>query len=85
VLNSVSPGAELLAEGNIHVYGALNGRALAGVKGKTDALICCSALGSELVSIAGTYVLQDDIKKRYFGQAVSIELNEDNLSFKLLN
>jgi septum site-determining protein MinC len=55
VLSQVSPGAELLADGDIHVYGALRGRALAGVKGNHQARIYCSSLEAELVSISGIY------------------------------
>lgn len=53
VVGTVSPGAELLADGNIHVYGALRGRALAGVNGNKNARIFCQQLAAELVSIAG--------------------------------
>lgn len=60
VLASVSTGSELLADGNIHVYGALRGRALAGIKGDTSARIFCSSLNAELVSIAGQYLMPED-------------------------
>src|SRR5579863_7067055 len=53
VLGQVSAGAELLSDGNIHIYGALRGRALAGVQGNTHARIFCRTLEAELVSIAG--------------------------------
>src|SRR3546814_8765088 len=53
VVSSVSPGAELLADGNIHVYGPMRDRALAGVKGDTKARIFCQPVSAELVSIAG--------------------------------
>lgn len=59
VLASVGTGAELLADGNIHVYGALRGRALAGIKGDTSARIFCSSLSAELVSIAGQYLMPE--------------------------
>ncbi|KTD23086.1 septum site determining protein MinC [Legionella lansingensis] len=59
---SVSHGAELLADGNIHVYGALRGRALAGISGDQQARIFCQALEAELVSIAGFYRLSDAIE-----------------------
>ncbi|HWE73598.1 MAG TPA: septum site-determining protein MinC [Stellaceae bacterium] len=55
VIASVSPGAELIARGNIHVYGALRGRALAGVHGDNAARIFCEALDAELIAIAGLY------------------------------
>lgn len=59
---SVSHGAELLADGNIHVYGALRGRALAGISGDRNARIFCYSLEAELVSIAGFYRLSDAIE-----------------------
>ncbi len=58
---AVSHGAELLADGNIHVYGALRGRALAGIAGDKQARIFCQSLDAELVSIAGFYCLSDVI------------------------
>lgn len=58
---AVSHGAELLADGNIHVYGALRGRALAGIAGDKQARIFCQSLDAELVSIAGYYCLSDVI------------------------
>jgi septum site-determining protein MinC len=60
VLATVSHGAELLADGYIHVYGNLRGRALAGVTGDKAARILCLRLEAELVSIAGYYKLRDD-------------------------
>lgn len=62
VTASVSHGAELLADGNIHVYGALRGRALAGISGDINARIFCQSLEAELVSIAGFYRLSDAIE-----------------------
>lgn len=59
VVASVSPGAELIARGNIHVYGTLRGRALAGVNGDSAARIFCEALDAELLAIAGLYKLSD--------------------------
>lgn len=61
ILSSVSNGAELLADGHIHVYGNLRGRALAGVRGDTSTRIFCHKLEAELVSIAGYYKLRDDL------------------------
>lgn len=60
VIGSVSSGAELLAEGNIHVYGPLRGRALAGINGDVDARIFCSSLEANIVSVAGQYKLLDE-------------------------
>lgn len=62
ITSSVSHGAELLADGNIHVYGTLRGRALAGISGDKNARIFCQALEAELVAIAGFYRLSDAIE-----------------------
>ncbi|MCA0403063.1 MAG: septum site-determining protein MinC [Proteobacteria bacterium] len=62
VSSSVSHGAELLSDGNIHVYGALRGRALAGISGDKDVRIFCQSLDAELISIAGFYRLSDAIE-----------------------
>ncbi|QBR84264.1 septum site-determining protein MinC [Legionella israelensis] len=61
VTSSVSHGAELLADGHIHVYGALRGRVLAGISGDSEARIFCMSLDAELISIAGFYRLSDAI------------------------
>jgi septum site-determining protein MinC len=55
VLAAVSPGAEVIADGSIHVYAPLKGRALAGARGDTSARIFTTHLEAELVSIAGVY------------------------------
>jgi septum site-determining protein MinC len=60
ILNSVSPGAEILAGGHIHVYGTLGGRALAGLNGDVSARIFCQKLNADLISIAGQYRLLEE-------------------------
>ena len=60
VLSSVSSGAELLASGNIHVYGTLRGRAIAGLDGDTNARIFCHQLEADLISIAGQYKIFEE-------------------------
>ena len=62
VLAPVSHGAELLADGHIHVYAPMRGRALAGISGDKSARIFCQSLEAELVSIAGQYKLSEDMK-----------------------
>lgn len=84
VLSSVSAGAEILADGNIHVYGTLRGRALAGVKGDTTARIFCQSLAAELVSIAGQYKISEDIDRSALGKAAQVYLDKDALRFKEL-
>ena len=76
VLAQVSAGAEIMAEGNIHVYGTLRGRALAGVQGDTEARIFCSDLQAELVSIAGNYKISEDLDESVRSKPVQIYLNE---------
>ena len=79
VLNSVSPGAEIIADGNIHVYGALHGRALDGVNGNNEARIFCHKLDAELVSIAGLYQLSDDFAQYKDMDGIQIFLDSDKL------
>jgi len=76
VLSSVSSGAELLADGSIHVYGILRGRALAGVKGNANAHIFCQSLQAELVSVAGNYRLIEELQPDSNNKAVQIHLDE---------
>ena len=82
VLASVSHGAELLADGHIHVYGSLRGRALAGVQGFQDAMIFCRSLEAELISIAGQYRLSEDLKESCWKQSACIQLIQDRLHIR---
>jgi septum site-determining protein MinC len=79
---SVSHGAELLADGNIHIYGALRGRALAGIAGNKNARIFCQSLEAELVSIAGFYRLSDAIKP--IAKPCQIYLKDDHIQIEPL-
>lgn len=78
---SISPGAELLAAGNIHIYGSLRGRALAGINGNSHARIYCQDLSAELVSIAGIYQLSDHLPKFNHQHSIQIRLENDQLVF----
>jgi septum site-determining protein MinC len=80
VTAAVSPGAELVADGNIHVYGVLRGRALAGASGDATARIFCARLEAELVSIAGRYLVSEQLPAEHRGAAVQIALNDDMLT-----
>ncbi|MFN3579323.1 MAG: septum site-determining protein MinC, partial [Pseudomonas sp.] len=84
VLAPVSAGSELLADGNIHVYGPLRGRALAGVRGNTEARIFCQSLEAELVSIAGQYKVAEDLRKLNWKTAVQVSLEGDSLKIEAL-
>ena len=78
----VSAGAEIMAEGNIHVYNTLRGRALAGVQGNTDARIFCFDLQAELISIAGNYKISEDLDESVRNKPVQIYLQDQALIIK---
>jgi len=80
VTAAVSPGAEIMADGNIHVYGPLRGRALAGATGDLDARIFCSRFEAELVSIAGHYLVSEQMPPEQRGLPVQIALVDDRLT-----
>jgi septum site-determining protein MinC len=61
VLGPVNPGAQVIADGHIHVYGPLRGRALAGAQGLAEARVFCQSLEAELVSVNGQYLTADEI------------------------
>jgi septum site-determining protein MinC len=80
VTNSVSAGAEIIADGNIHVYGTLRGRAIAGANGDAEARIFCNRLEAELISVAGRYLVSENIAPELRGQAVQVSLDGDRLA-----
>ncbi len=82
IVSQVSAGTEILAEGNIHVYGTLRGRALAGVQGNTEARIFCSDLQAELISIAGNYKISEDLNQEVRGKLIQIYLENRALVIK---
>jgi len=79
ILAPVQAGAEVLAAGNIHVYGPLRGRALAGIHGDKSARIFSQSLEAELVSIAGHYKISEDLQDNSWKNAVQIQLRDDLL------
>ncbi|SAL09516.1 septum site-determining protein MinC [Burkholderia sp. D7] len=85
VLGLVSYGAEVIAEGNIHIYAPLRGRALAGVHGNLDARIFCTCLEPELISIAGIYrTMETPLAPDVLGKSVQIWLDEEKLMIEPL-
>lgn len=84
VVSSVSSGAELIAQGSIHVYGRLRGRALAGVNGDKTARIFCQSLEAELVAIAGLYRTSDDLGPAVRQQRVQAFLQDERLCLEPL-
>ena len=80
VLALVSEGAEIIADGNIHVYGPLRGRALAGASGNKQARIFAQSMQAELVSVAGIYrVFDQNLPPHLHHKAVQIHLQDDRL------
>lgn len=78
VMGMVSEGAEVIADGNIHVYAPLRGRALAGESGDKTARIFVQSMQAELVSVAGIYrVFEQNLPPHLHKHAVKIELQED--------
>ena len=75
----VANGAEVIADGSIHVYGALRGRALAGAQGDASARIYCHEFHAELVSIAGQYRVFETMPDELKGQRVQAWLDGDKL------
>jgi septum site-determining protein MinC len=84
VMSSISPGAELLADGHIHVYGALRGRALAGVSGDLTARIFCRSLEAELVSVAGYWRVREDIPEAIIGKPAQVFLDGEKIAIEPL-
>ncbi|MDO6507727.1 septum site-determining protein MinC [Colwellia sp. 4_MG-2023] len=79
IIGSVSAGAEVIADGNIHVYGSLRGRAIAGAKGHHKAQIYCQNLEAELVSINGNYWLSESMEE-HWGSPAFIHLTDTELT-----
>lgn len=79
IINNVNSGAELIADGNIHIYGTMRGRALAGAKGDTNCQIFCTNLFAELISIAGEYWSMDQIPIYFNGKSVRFFLKNNIL------
>lgn len=85
VLSTVGAGAEVIADGSIHIYGTLRGRALAGAQGNTSARIFCRDFHAELVAIAGRYKVLDDIPDNLRGKAVQVWLEQDQIMIAALD
>jgi len=84
VMATVGAGAEVIADGSIHIYGALRGRALAGASDNVNARIFCREFHAELVAIAGHYKVLEEIPKNLLGKAVQIFLEKDQLKIEEL-
>ncbi len=85
IMGAVNFGAEVLADGNIHVYGPLRGKAIAGVKGNSEARIFTTCMEPELVSIAGTYrTTEAPLPPEVVGRPAQIFMQAGRLVFEPL-
>ena len=80
VMGSVASGAEVIAGGSIHIYGALRGRAIAGVAGNPEARITCRKFEPELLAIDGLYRTADDLGPDHRGQPAQVRLEGDSIA-----
>lgn len=78
IIGSVASGAEVVAGGSIHIYGALRGRAIAGAEDPA-ARIFCRKLEAELLAINGLYMIADDMEPQFRGRSVQVWLDSDSL------
>lgn len=76
VLAPVNSGAQLMADGHIHVYGPLRGRAVAGVRGWVQAQVFCQRLEAELVGVDAAYLAADDLPVELLGKPARIWLEQ---------
>jgi len=80
ILAPVNHGAEIIADGNIHIYSTMRGRALAGVRGDVNANIFCQSMEAELVAIAGNFrVFEEDMPAEIKSKSVRIHLDNEQL------
>ncbi|MEN4904877.1 septum site-determining protein MinC [Luteimonas sp. TWI1437] len=84
VMSQVGAGAEVIADGSIHIYGPLRGRALAGAQGNRNARIFCRSFHAELVAVAGQYKVLEDIPRELHGKAVQVWLEHEELKIAAL-
>ena len=78
IVGMVSAGAEVLADGNINVLGALRGRAFAGIHGFSEAYIFASEFKAQLISIAGNY---QNLDETHWGENLMVSLHKDESMF----
>jgi septum site-determining protein MinC len=85
VLGSVSSGAEVIAGGSIHIYGALRGRAVAGSTGNNGARIFCRKLEAEFLAIDGIYRVLDEVGEEFRGRPVQASIENDTIALAALD
>lgn len=85
IIGSVASGAEVVAGGSIHIYGALRGRAIAGTTGNAAARIFCRKMEAELVAIDGLYKTADDMEAQFRSRPVQVWLDGDAMLMTALD
>ncbi len=85
ILGSVASGAEVMAGGSVHIYGALRGRAIAGLAGNSGARVFCRKLQAELVAIDGVYQTADDMPAALIGKPVQAWLDGEQMKMTALD
>jgi septum site-determining protein MinC len=80
----VNPGGEVIADGNIHCYGALRGRAIAGARDDREARIFAMVFDPELVAIAGYYTVREGLGAAPIGKAAQVRLAGEEMRFEPL-
>ena len=84
IVGRVASGAEIVAGGSVHVYGALQGRVIAGISGSPSAQIFCKEARAELLCIGGFYVTAETMNPEVEGRTVEARLVGDELSLRIL-
>ena len=85
IVGRVASGAEIVAGGTVHVYGALQGRVIAGISGSRSARIFCTEARAELLCIGGAYVTAENTNSEMEGRSVEARLEGDELKLRILS
>lgn len=85
IIGRVASGAEVIAGGSVHVYGAVQGRIFAGVSGISDARIFCAEAHAELLCVGGAYVTAEGMDPKTEGKSIEVRLAETELEIRILN
>jgi septum site-determining protein MinC len=84
IIGRVASGAEVVAGGSVHVYGALQGRVIAGISGSRSARIFCTEARPELLCIGGAYITAEDANPEMEGRSLEARLDGDELKLRIL-
>ena len=85
IIGRVASGAEIVAGGSVHVYGALQGRVIAGISGSQSARIFCTEARAELLCIGGAYVTAENMNSEMEGRSLEARLDGDELKLRILS